>query len=95
MNQVLTGDESAVTTETLPEEAVFEETLRPGRLADYIGQRAVKENLRIAMTAAKGRGEALEHVLIHGAPGLGKTTLAAIVAHEMGSNLRVTSGPAI
>ncbi|MEK7460978.1 MAG: Holliday junction branch migration DNA helicase RuvB [Patescibacteria group bacterium] len=88
-------DQPTITAQSMPEEVVFEETLRPSRLADYIGQKAVKENLRIAMMAAQGRGETLEHVLIHGAPGLGKTTLAAIVAHEMGSNLRVTSGPAI
>ncbi len=78
-----------------PEEVELEQTLRPRRLDEYIGQTAVKENLAIAMTAAKQRGEALEHVLIHGAPGLGKTTLASIIAHEMGANLRVTSGPAI
>ena len=87
--------DAAVTPQVLTDEVVFEETLRPARLVDYIGQTAVKENLAIAITAAKGRGEALEHVLIYGAPGLGKTTLAAIVAHEMGGNLRVTSGPAI
>lgn len=79
----------------LADEEVLEQTLRPKRLRDYIGQAAIKENLQIAMTAAQQRGESLEHVLIHGAPGLGKTTLATILAHEMAGNLRVTSGPAI
>lgn len=88
-------DPSVVTPDTAADEVVFEQTLRPKTLADYIGQASVKDNLSIAITAARQRGEALEHVLIHGAPGLGKTTLAAIVAHEMGANLRVTSGPAI
>lgn len=77
------------------EETDFELSLRPQTLKEYIGQVGVKENLRIAMTAAKQRGETLEHVLIHGAPGLGKTTLAQILAHEMGAQIRVTSGPAI
>lgn len=88
-------DEAIVTTEQRPEDIELEQTLRPKALRDYIGQGAVKENLRIAMQAAKQRNEALEHVLIHGAPGLGKTTLATILANEMGTNLRVTSGPAI
>jgi Holliday junction DNA helicase RuvB len=70
-------------------------TLRPTRIEEYIGQRQVKENLRIYMKAARGRREALDHVLLTGPPGLGKTTLANIIANEMGSELRSTAGPAI
>lgn len=70
-------------------------SLRPKTLSEYIGQDKVKENLSIYIEAAKKRGEALDHVLLYGPPGLGKTTLSAIIAHEMGVNFRVTSGPAI
>lgn len=77
------------------EDVVFDTTLRPKKLDEYIGQERVKGNLRIAMEAAKKRKESIEHVLLHGSPGLGKTTLAHIIAHEMGANIRVTSGPAI
>jgi Holliday junction DNA helicase RuvB len=70
-------------------------TLRPKTITEYIGQEEVKSNLAISMSAAKKRGESLEHVLIHGPPGLGKTTLANIIAAEMGVNIRVTSGPAL
>jgi Holliday junction DNA helicase RuvB len=69
--------------------------LRPKRLSDYIGQERLKENLRIFLEAAKARGEPLDHVLFYGPPGLGKTTLAHIIANEMGTNLKITSGPAI
>ena len=82
-----------VTTSILEDEN--EGSLRPKRLAEYIGQEKVKENLTIFIEAARGRGEPLDHVLLHGPPGLGKTTLAAIIAYEMGVNLRITSGPAI
>lgn len=73
----------------------LEETLRPKSFSTYVGQRALKDNLKLAIDAAKGRGEAIDHVLLYGPPGLGKTTMAGVIAAEMGSNLRVTSGPAI
>ncbi len=77
------------------EEEPFETSLRPRRLADYVGQDKVKDNLRIAIAAAQQRGEPLDHVLLYGPPGLGKTTLANIIASEMGVSIRTTSGPAI
>ena len=77
------------------EDEVLEASLRPKRLAEYIGQDRVKETLRIAITAATGRKEPLDHVLLYGPPGLGKTTLAGVIATEMGVSIRVTSGPAI
>jgi len=77
------------------EDLVLDTSLRPHRLDDYIGQDKVKDNLRIAMAAAQMRGEPLDHVLLYGPPGLGKTTLSYIIAAEMGVTVRVTSGPAI
>lgn len=84
-----------ISPEETNNESVFDWALRPKSLNDYIGQDSVKKNLRIFIEAAKNRGEPLEHVLIFGPPGLGKTTLAHIIANEIGSNIRVTSGPAI
>ena len=72
-----------------------EYSLRPKTLREYIGQTKVKENLKVYIEAAKKRGEPLDHVLLYGPPGLGKTTLANIIATEMNSNIRITSGPAI
>ena len=86
-----------VSSGEIPEDAETgrELSLRPKTLADYVGQSKIKEKLSISMKAAKMRGEALDHILLHGPPGLGKTTLATIVAAEMGVNIRITSGPAI
>jgi len=78
-----------------PEEGALELSLRPRRLQEYIGQDKVKANLAIAIEAARGRGEALDHILLYGPPGLGKTTLANVIANEMGVSVRTTSGPAI
>ncbi|MCL2486501.1 MAG: Holliday junction branch migration DNA helicase RuvB [Oscillospiraceae bacterium] len=84
-----------VTTSTIPDDGEGDNPLRPRTLDEYIGQTAVKENLRIYIEAAKGRKEPLDHCLLYGPPGLGKTTLSGIIAHEMGVGLRITSGPAI
>jgi len=78
-----------------PDEIELEVTLRPKDFTNYIGQERIKKNLQLAITAAKKRSEALDHVLLHGPPGLGKTTMASVIAHEMGANIRITSGPAI
>lgn len=80
---------------TKDENEEFEVSLRPKTLDEYIGQEKVKDNLKIYIQAAKKRGDSLDHVLLYGPPGLGKTTLSTIIAHEMGVNIRITSGPAI
>ena len=87
--------EEPLVAKTFLQEDAQEGSLRPRTLADYIGQEKAKENLAVFIEAAKRRQEALDHVLLHGPPGLGKTTLAGIIAQEMGSGIRITSGPAI
>ncbi len=89
------NNRKVISTEILEEDVSVEKSLRPQCLDDYIGQAKAKENLKVYIEAAKGRGESLDHVLFYGPPGLGKTTLAGIIANEMGVHMKITSGPAI
>ncbi len=88
-------DERIVTPKEQNEDQAFDATLRPKVLAEYIGQEQIKKNLEIFISAAKKRKEPIEHVLLYGCPGLGKTTLAHVISNEMGAQIRITSGPAI
>ncbi len=92
---IFDDNERIVTGDFIEEDADIEIGLRPRRLEDYLGQEKVKENMGIFINAAKDRREPLDHVLLYGPPGLGKTTLAGVIANEMGVNIRITSGPAI
>jgi Holliday junction DNA helicase RuvB len=87
--------ERIISAKPRAEDIVLDRGLRPKHLVDFVGQEKVKENLKIAMAAAQGRGETLDHILLYGPPGLGKTTLGYIIAAEMGVNIKITSGPAI
>jgi Holliday junction DNA helicase RuvB len=95
INYSHTPDDEVITTASVLPEDAAESSLRPRTLAEYIGQEKAKDNLRVFIEAARQRGESLDHVLLHGPPGLGKTTLAAIIANEMGVHMRITSGPTI
>ncbi|HEY6360196.1 MAG TPA: Holliday junction branch migration DNA helicase RuvB, partial [Vicinamibacterales bacterium] len=89
------NDPRLLTPAPAAEEAQYEAGLRPRLLADYIGQDRVRDNLQVSIAAARGRGEALDHVLLYGPPGLGKTTLAYVIGNEMGVPVRATAGPVI
>src|SRR5437868_11705014 len=91
----MSADERIVTAARADEDAQYEAGLRPRAIDDYIGQDRVRENLQVSIAAARQRSEALDHVLLFGPPGLGKTTLAYVIAHELGATIRATSGPVL
>ena len=95
MSEAPSDDPRVIAGENKLEDSELDTSLRPKKLADYVGQKQIKDNLSVFLQAAKKRKEPVEHVLLHGAPGLGKTTLAHVIAQEMGVPIRVTSGPAI
>jgi len=91
----MTQEERIVNPRLQADDLGLEAGLRPQTLADFVGQEELRRNLEIALTAALARGEAVDHILVHGPPGLGKTTLAYIIAHEMGGAIKTTSGPVV